>query len=1140
MTPVSPCLRVSVVKKRRRGQTIIIAIAILFLLVLLGATFVTMVVRNLQRVSRHGATDEALTQALAGVQYAANQFRTSELGADWRPRMTETMWRDPNPVDASNNPDPALAALRKTDYDFQWLDAASNGGFPYVRVPNGRGHFLLRVTYVPHFTSTAAAPGGGNGKIDEFDANSGLIHIESIGRGFEVVPGDPTTTSAPDVDNGDLEKSEAASLPSRKVEAWVPVGLTDQLWWITNNTGERGPAQFGVPPTTNPSYDPRFPTVTNSTTRLNEQYVSYPAVYEGSVRSDVDLNINGATVFRLYPSRGESLFVKGNINIVAQPKPTGPQVVIQVVDDNQPSPGNFNGRPILPGDDQGYRPTPFSAPGPTLIDTQALASSTNPNFDNLLASAYTYYNLGHDPKTVVQDEAHARTDTSSTTRTTREVKAPNLDQLDATTGVSRWLRATRDSGATIQVTDGATTRVINTGWYGITDQGGPQPSAVDAGNGNKDLRASGLYFDNFGDIQYAGDRAKVKDDWLRRGTGDLTQRGWLSDYYIPSVSEGGTTHPVLDLYLTQKTMQVIDPVTKSQTTEVVPSIRATRYDLDQRQLNMGDAAGKRRVFYQLKRDTNGKLVQSGGVYQLEPAVQQDPISGQAVTDPSGNSISQAFTRDFDYPANGIIYCEGSVRVHGVIGGTADGVNNVQGVAKQLTIVSGGTVYIEGNLVKPLDQTGNVMRNSFLGLLAHDYVTLNPTAFNRIQPGNDVVIERDPAGTDTKPGGYHFVIPQGGDLDFSFAASDAINQAVIHLKHTAKAEDASSETAVNIFLPSSRAGWPDWFQDRFNVGASQYNPSAAPNSQLYYLFHQILPPLAPGQWSMNVAESNNQTSSNSPGANYEYKSFLPPSVSSDGTQLLRGLDATFRMLVGYKDGKDASNNPIATLEPNGQPYWLSRVAVTPPDRPLPIKIEAVMYAYTGSWFIIPPPFFNDNPVDTRAALATNGKRAAGTFPNLDVNAPANLKVPGDATPADAAPFYNEALNIDVDIHGSITENMPAEPGEVALWTSRMWTQDTGAYDPTALPLNQPQITSTVFRPYIHYRYDEDLRRMVRARTIKTNAVEVAWTAPGAAPTGMNSLAAVAGNARTNNNSYVETLPVLPGLPSSALIYEGNPL
>src|SRR5690349_9453036 len=71
--PVSmntPCLRVSVVSKSRRGQTLILALAILFLLVTLGGIFVTLLLRNLARVARQSDTDASLTLALAGLQYA--------------------------------------------------------------------------------------------------------------------------------------------------------------------------------------------------------------------------------------------------------------------------------------------------------------------------------------------------------------------------------------------------------------------------------------------------------------------------------------------------------------------------------------------------------------------------------------------------------------------------------------------------------------------------------------------------------------------------------------------------------------------------------------------------------------------------------------------------------------------------------------------------------------------------------------------------------------------------------------------------------------------------------------------------------------------------------------------------------------
>src|SRR5687768_7619523 len=99
----SPCLRVSVVKRKpspvtrlggaRRGQTMIIALAVLFLLSLVTGIFVAVVLRNLNRTARRGRTAAALTLALGGLQYAAQQFRSSEEGLEWRPGSQEPDWQ---------------------------------------------------------------------------------------------------------------------------------------------------------------------------------------------------------------------------------------------------------------------------------------------------------------------------------------------------------------------------------------------------------------------------------------------------------------------------------------------------------------------------------------------------------------------------------------------------------------------------------------------------------------------------------------------------------------------------------------------------------------------------------------------------------------------------------------------------------------------------------------------------------------------------------------------------------------------------------------------------------------------------------------------------------------------------------------
>src|SRR5207248_432835 len=95
---------------------------------------------------------------------------------------------------------------------------------------------------------------------------------------------------------------------------------------------------------------------------------------------------------------------------------------------------------------------------------------------------------------------------------------------------------------------------------------------------------------------------------------------------------------------------------------LVDLVRVTRYDIDSRKMNFGPAAGRTRIFY-------------------------GPIPDG--TTPSNLSYSPAGpSAIFLYPRNGVIHCEGSVRVRGTV---APG--------KQVTVVSNGSIYIEGNLLR---------------------------------------------------------------------------------------------------------------------------------------------------------------------------------------------------------------------------------------------------------------------------------------------------------------------------------------------------------------------------------------------------------------------------------------------------------
>ena len=1063
----------------RRGQTLIMALSILFLMVLLGGVFVTLVLSNLQRVGRQGNTDDALSLAMAGLQYASEQLKNSPEGADWRPRATDPLWSLPNAANA------AIAAARQLDPDFEYLNPrdATTGRVlnPYVRIPMGRGRCLLRVTYRPQFQPASAASEAA-GVRDQFDPNSGMLLIESVGRPGEYDPNDPTFLRDP--------AQPRITGPVRKIEALVSIGLLDQLWWITNRTNERGPANLGVPAFRQPNTAAGEPT----------QLVEYPTVYQGSIRSNTSVKFNGRSVLRVYPSRGEGLFVKGDISLAAvsnrdaaDPTASDPVLRIDVVADTGGPNTGSSGATVVPPDGQDDDPT---------NDTRLLAlpglPSTDPNFETPL-----YQRLltsGRASQKVVRDERHLRTDAEARSRSTRVVDAPVLDQVDPITGASRWHQLTRDSGGRIQVQGG---RVVNSGWYGLTDAALP-PS----------IRARGLYVDNYADIQYPDDRRRVKSEWLQR-SGERT--GWYADQYVPAVKDAttGTLREIAELQLV--------PVFDAVKGRPMPKIRITRTDPDIRQLNVpiGSSVTPRH-FYSL---TNVTGTPTGGTANLVNPVQ---------------------VRDFDYPENGVIYCEGSVRVRGMVG--------YQDLPKQLTIVSGGTIYIEGNIIRPPGQVG-----SQVALLAQDYVCLNPTAFTRVDPGPDVVVE--PHGWDPdsgQPTQWHYSVPQDRYLDITVSSARAlpVNGAnpnyLLHMRHSAIEGDVSSETAINIFQPilaPAATPWPDWTRDRIDFNAPPFG--AVPTRS--FLFHQIAAGTRPS-W----AETNFLSRQGQPG-NFEGRSVALTAP------LPAGLEGVYRILCGPKDDPNGGANPVSTY--NGQPYWLSRVAALPTSEPLPIKVEAVMYAYSGSWFVIPPPFFNLRPEDSRARYLTTGRRQDNVFQDPPGSPALSPNPAGTQSPL-LHPFYNEPLNIDIQVIGSIVENFPAEPSEAALWTSRLWVTDldfnrangNSDNDPSIWPPTSPDnaanwITSgrSLFSPRISYRYEGNMRRMVRVRFLRpyrrdvANDIvseEICWSAPlpagaTAPPSNLRDVDAVVAEAMTNN-SYVEILPLLPRLPVGQLLYEGNPL
>src|SRR5437763_1469058 len=109
---------------RRRGQSLIVSVIVMFVLLFLRAIFVGLVPRNLSNSGRARETLSAQSFAEAGIRYCDYYLMNSPEGADWRPAP------EPPPFDPR-------------DPDLQYLNAG------YTRIPLSGGRALVRVSYGP-------------------------------------------------------------------------------------------------------------------------------------------------------------------------------------------------------------------------------------------------------------------------------------------------------------------------------------------------------------------------------------------------------------------------------------------------------------------------------------------------------------------------------------------------------------------------------------------------------------------------------------------------------------------------------------------------------------------------------------------------------------------------------------------------------------------------------------------------------------------------------------------------------------------------------------------------------------------------------------------------------------------------------
>lgn len=367
------------------------------------------------------------------------------------------------------------------------------------------------------------------------------------------------------------------------------------------------------------------------------------------------------------------------------------------------------------------------------------------------------------------------------------------------------------------------------------------------------------------------------------------------------------------------------------------------------------------------------------------------------------------------PFNGVIFAEGNVRILGVIP-----------VNRQLTVVSGGTIYVEGNIIRPPDPADPQEKSkSLIALLAHDYVALNTTQF--VGPALETALNIEPDAQDVIAP-YHINVEPLRPLvlRFGMGADPA-------------AYSGDNGRHPRLFIRHSASSRPSYMNLLVNYGFAPANSeylfsSAAPNAAGFFFAGQ--------QWipTYGLADAADQVF-----PRYEQRSFpLLPTPGNFGQYTLSvdGLDNTLTFL---------SDTQISTPTGN-RPYYVSMVAV----QPLDIRIDALMYAQQGSFFVIPGPWFNPNPNDRRDRFTNEAAR----LNNFGAYA--------------EYPFYGEPLDVKIHINGAVSENFTPQMADQQEWMRHWaWIPKEYGASGTHIPTEheEPGFGQSPYVPNLIVTYDQ---------------------------------------------------------------------
>lgn len=910
--------------RARRGQTLVFALLALIVLSFAGALFISIITRSLQNSGNTANIRNADFYAQAGLEFADSQLTDSVDGADWRPPAQQV---------ASNDP------------DFNLINPpASPDGFVhgYSRYTYGNGRFLIKITYDPvnlySGPNSAAGPG-----FDLADSNH-YIKIESIGRVGVIDPTDPTTFE------------NVAQNSNATLVAYKQIGLTDYARFITdpNNTGQV--AGIGVPSlyyliggfnvlatpgvndfignntTTLQQYpivmnigapDAYFYTTVPNAVTLNPKAGLVPfspgntATYVGgggSFRSNTSVRFYGDTNFFL--DRGTS---SNGVSPLPALFDEGIEVAGNIYDD-----GYVGAGPIITGNPASQvRVSTYELVG-GVEQINNLGVPINPSASG---SFFTYGGAVRDSGTI--DNAP-----NPQPRQIKRLEPPVMDAVDPLSNLPRYRELTLNSQPLTS--------------YNGTVVNQPNPSANGYGRYT--------YINNFQDTQPEdrgnGLSVSLPKEWTDPNENTVTNTPnnpgpfWQNnDIYSP---------PGVDI----------------------------RFGPQPDSANLGKFKyGYSITRHDVYRNSTTNLLSP--VQWLGPTGVPNGTTFTVYYDDLGASNDPTTINALSHtpiPNDVIIYAEGNVRLSGIVSAdpndpvtnatnrTKNGISHLteDQVPRHVTIVTNGTAYIDGSLLK-----GNP--DSSIAVLAHDYVCVNTTQFFA---GTDAPLFLGANGDALNGGNANSVQPStvtlsAGTLairqEFSFGLTPGVTPAAaygggsLYLYLSADLSAASVNSSPNVTFTDSTA-----------AAAYAGNITGAfTTTNLTRTTVQV----APGAGNLETAVPS------------------PPTVI--------GLDVPA--------GATANAN-------------LERVAIFPND----VRIEALLFAETKSFFVIPGRWFNTSNEDSPQTLDDVGHYSAGT------NTGGQHSFAAGTALDNRFPFYGQPVDLKLTIAGTVTEAMTADVGDEAQW------------------------------------------------------------------------------------------------------------